>query len=455
MTTVGRILLLQAAALLASGCSSAGRIDEVKDLARTFDSAEPLDFATPCENLKCQQVECGEGEKTILTGSVFSPKGDLPLYNAIVYVPNAPLDPFKPGVICDKCGAIASGAPIVTALTDFRGKFTLENVPAGDNIPLVLQIGRWRRKVVIPHIEPCATTTLKDVNLQRLARNKTEGDIPQMAIATGSADPFECLLRKVGIADSEITLPTGKGRVHFFKENGRDMNPAAPPGTMLYSNLNVLKKYDIVMLPCEGSDKAKAPEATQNMIDYTSAGGRIFTTHYGYVWIFRAQSPWPLTGDWKVGQSSPPSPFLASVDTSFPKGMAFSEWLLYVGASTAKGKLNVYETRHDLNTVKKPPSQRWIYGSKTGAATPDTVQHFTFNTPVNPPIPDGGEPLQCGRVVFSDFHVSAQALSGQQFFPTSCKDEPLNAQEKALAFMLFDLSSCVQKDEEPPVPPIP
>ncbi|MGZ3438318.1 MAG: carboxypeptidase regulatory-like domain-containing protein, partial [Polyangia bacterium] len=58
----------------------------------------------------------------------------------------------------------------------------------------------------------------------------------------------------------------------------------------------------------------------------------------------------------------------------------------------------------------------------------------------------------CGRVVFSDFHVTQSAVVPLQPFPTACKSEPMTDQEKALAFMLFDLSSCVQSDGQPPTP---
>jgi hypothetical protein len=77
---------------------------------------------------------------------------------------------------------------------------------------------------------------------------------------------------------------------------------------------------------------------------------------------------------------------------------------------------------------------------------------LTFNTPVDAgTLADGGEAPQCGRVVFSDFHVSAQALvdGGQNKFPNSCLNNGLSSQEKALEFMLFDLSSCIQKDTAP------
>jgi hypothetical protein len=51
--------------------------------------------------------------------------------------------------------------------------------------------------------------------------------------------------------------------------------------------------------------------------------------------------------------------------------------------------------------------------------------------------------------VFSDLHVAgAQADTNPP--PTGCVSGPLSAQEKALEFMIFDLSSCVIPDSVPP-----
>src|SRR6185437_7288241 len=44
----------------------------------------------------------------------------------------------------------------------------------------------------------------------------THGDIPKIAIATGSVDQVECILRKMGIKDSEFTDPSGSGRINLY-----------------------------------------------------------------------------------------------------------------------------------------------------------------------------------------------------------------------------------------------
>ena len=54
--------------------------------------------------------------------------------------------------------------------------------------------------------------------------------------------------------------------------------------------------------------------------------------------------------------------------------------------------------------------------------------------------------------MFSDFHVSASAVSGSGSFPTNCVNYntgPLSAQEKALEYMLFDLTACLTPDYNP------
>ena len=158
-----------------------------------------------CVNLQCQQVRCDGGETTI-SGTAFAPNGTLPLYNVMVYVPNGPLEPFKAGLTCDRCGALVSGRPLVTAISDHEGKFKIANVPAGTNIPLVLQVGKWRRQITIPSVVPCQDNPVTDAQLTRLPRNRQEGDMPKIAVTTGECDLLGCLLPKLGIDTAELGI---------------------------------------------------------------------------------------------------------------------------------------------------------------------------------------------------------------------------------------------------------
>lgn len=440
------------------GCSSANSGDDDNNVAGdssigtdgvATNEGFSLDGTPMCVNLECRQVTCEGGTTTTISGIVNDPAGKVPLYNVVVYVPNTAVEPFKDGASCDRCGNI-SGSPLVSALTDTRGKFVLSNVPTGKDVPLVIQIGKWRRQVVIPTVNACADNPI-GAGLLRLPRNKSEGDIPHIAITTGGADPLECLLRKIGVDDSEFGIAGGAQRVHLFEgQNGGGNKLASGPSyakqATLWPDAATISKYDILLLACEGAgedvvgaDKPASSRAA--MRDYMNAGGRIFMSHLHKYWLLRGPDPLPTVATF-VEKPDLPNPTTAFIDTSFPKGAALSEWMLNVGASTKANEFTLNAGQHTVDAVNMATSQRWIYGK-----SPDSVMYYTFNTPI------GTKPEeQCGRVVFSDIHVSSGDDVGAAF-PKGCKTKDLSAQEKALEFMLFDLSSCVNPDKEKPKPP--
>jgi hypothetical protein len=425
-----------------------------------------------CVGLQCQEVACAGGTPTTLTGTVFAPDGVTPLYNAIVYIPNSPPGSFTDGVSCDRCNGV-SGNPVVSAVTDASGSFTLTNVPVGDKIPLVVQLGKWRKQSTIT-VPQCTSTAVPAANT-RLPRNAKEGDIPRMAIASGNADPLECLLLKIGIDPAEITIPTAPspGRINFWlgENNPGTTMPGAVAANATTNGLfstATLMKYDVVMLPCEGTNNYANTTAAQQalLVSYLNAGGRLFSTHYSYQWLTYPGSPYNAIGKWTPqapgatndvahypcgfdAQNNPISTcgYDGTIDTTFPKGMAFGQWMTNV-AQIVNGQFEIVDPRTDLDSVDTTLAQRWMYH-----VGDNKVMHTTFNTPLMPPKDDMGQPQYCGRVVFSDFHVSANEVTGTTF-PSACQSGPLTTQEKALVFMLFDLSSCVQPDSQPPIPPI-
>ncbi len=326
----------------------------------------------PCTGLCLQQAACPAMPATTITGTVTAPgHTDTvtwgvpdPIYGALVYVPNgavgAPtcrVTAFAPGVACDSCSSLVSGSPLVTAVTGVDGKFTLAGAPCGDNIPIVIQVGRWRHQLTIPHVACCANTALTNVQTH-LPRDQVgepgdrRSDIPLMAFSTGDVDTLHCVLRKIGIADTEFTDPSGSGRVRFYKDNGAQIDATTPAASTLYGSASELAKYDLALFECVGDQEPKAAADQQRVIDFANKGGRVFATHFSYVWLTDSDGsantntgpkPFSQTATWLVNQDSFDSTTglvdqtLQGDPATQARRIAFASWLQLVGASTHAG----------------------------------------------------------------------------------------------------------------------
>src|SRR4029077_19007774 len=138
-------------------------------------------------------------------------------------------------------------------------------------VPVVMQIGKWRRQITIPTLQTCRDNPLTDKNQTRLPRTQAEGNIPKMAVTTGAADALECLIRRIGVADSEFATDGGAGRVHLY-EGGGGTNSFSAGGafakaTALWSSPAKLGAYDIQILSCEGSTSKYVDMKPQASID--------------------------------------------------------------------------------------------------------------------------------------------------------------------------------------------
>jgi hypothetical protein len=428
---------------LTSSCGSCsnGQVCGGAGVASVCGAPVRSDGGAPCTNLCLRQVTCDAGTTT-LTGIVYAPNGVDPLYGALVYVPNGTVRPFTPGVTCLTCDTQVTGEPLVSTSTGPDGTFVLTNVPAGASVPLVIQLGRWRRQIVVPSVNACGSSALPRA-MTRLPRNQSEGDIPLTAMVTGQVDALECVLRKMGLDDAEFTNPDGGGRVHLFVAAGDGggalLDAATPESTALIDSPQRLAAYDLVLLACEGYRHDKPTNQLSNMLGYANVGGRVYATHFSYTWL-DTPTTWSDAASW-APDTGRGNQIVGDINTGFPKGQAFSSWLdnLTPPASTAPGsnQIDITEWRWDVNAVTAP-TQAWI---TTSTQNTSSVQHLTFNTPYH-----AAPAQQCGRVLFSDFHVANATSQGQQF-PGECQSGPFTAQEHVLEFMLFDLASCITPDK--------
>ena len=308
----------------------------------------------------------------------------------------------------------------------------------------------------------------------RMPRTQNEGgngvdNIPLTAISTGAST-------RSSACSSRWASPTASSRrpaAPAASSSGPTTagpSPARPREPRSRARRRDLDKYDIVLLPCTGGEADKTQTIQQNVVNYANTGGRIFTTHYSYVWhISKAQEDAPPVGSWTANPWTPEAPWspdpnqnfnpapndntsiTATIDQTFQKGQDFATWLQLVGATTTNGQIPLFQTRHDVDSPPVASALAYITfntgtNHQAGNSHKTALLDFTFDTPL-PPATN-----QCGRVLFSDFHVNigtpATLEPNCSTGACYCKDNngneiPLTAQERALEFSLFDIASCV------------
>jgi hypothetical protein len=388
-------------------------------------------------------------QTTTISGAVFDPRttaNSLPLPNVLVYATTNPVAPLPSGVQCLTSNNSTPTGVVAYAFTAVDGTFELGNIPVNTTYTVVIQAGKWRRQFT----EDVGAGPLTGLSLHMPA-DHTQGDIPMIAIATGSVDALECVLLQMGISPSEFTDDNGTvnpgGHIHLYKgtsTTGAVINPSTPSQSTLMNSSSTMNQFDMVMFPCQGNaaNQATATGAT-TLLNFANAGGRIFATHFSYAWL-APQSPYsslfPPVANWVINQAQPtPDPGSATVNTGFTDGAIMSQWLQNAGASTTPGQIQISTLRHDFNGVI-PPTQSWLTLNSGGTpADPHPTMQFTFNTPVA-----AAADQQCGRVVFNEYHVFNATNTSNVIFPNECPSSPtMSAQAEMLEFALFDLSSFV------------
>ena len=255
------------------------------------------------------------------------PNGAVPLPNVLVYVTNGSVTLPASGANCTSTSVTAAEGCITSSTvtpqvvtsgtgvyayttTAVDGSFTLSGVPEGNSYTLVIQSGKWLNEFT----EPSSGTLsgpISGLQLNMPTAHSATANIPLIAIQTGSADALECVFRDIGVATTEFTDdsvasgPSFGGRIHLYKGNGAEISSSTPSYTSLQTQAK-LNSYDMVMFPCEGGGTTGASSTTiPYLINYTSLGGRVFTTHNSDAWLDTADTGTNGYFFYSAGSSSP------------------------------------------------------------------------------------------------------------------------------------------------------
>jgi hypothetical protein len=157
-----------------------------------------------------------------------------------------------------------------------------------------------------------------------------------------------------------------------------------------------------------------------------------------------------------------------TIDTSFPKGKALADWMKFVDPTVMYGQIASRQLFNNVQSVMAPSALAWASsptiffggfdagtgsdGGADGGANTMRPRIITVNTPAGLPADK-----QCGRAAHLDAHITVDDILVMPMpnakFPESCGVN-LTKGEEALAFLFFDLASCIQDDTMPVVPPI-
>lgn len=406
-------------------CGSSSRTDFEGGRGADGGSETPGQGANPEQNTPGIGGGDGGGSgagpgKTTLKGKTYAPNGTLPLAGVLVYETNTPPEPIPDHVYCDSCRVLPAGT-FVQSSAD--GSFELMG-HAGTRY-LVTEKGQFRR---VRKIEVAADGTVQDVakEITTLPGEPTTGADGQsdttarIALmeepAAGDNDPIQQALLALGITN--------------WTNFGDDLDKV---------NADNLAGFHIALFPCDGSSLNKpGGDERQALRSFVQAGGKVYASDWSHQFVdepfeefFKHPNRVWGAGDGEPGVQAPAGQYeddglkawLGSVSPNEDPMQTHFEgvWSTYLGVQPATvpdvaGSGTHLVTPHVYASVTETSG---LYFSKEAATSME---------------------FGCGRALLSTFHVHGGTSSS------------LLMQEKALLYMLLDVSTCIgEPGEGPPV----
>ena len=339
----------------------------------------------------------GLGPKVELSGTTYAPNGTLPLAGVLVYWTTDEPEEIPDGVYCDACVKLPENTSVISGSD---GRFKL-SVPTGREVYVVTQKGQFRRVRQVTFTEDDDKFDKKTTTLPGRMK-KSDGDtIPKIGVMTEpdstTYDMIQTALKGLGIDQ--------------WDDFDND-----------YGELDNLSSYHIMMFPC-GSNAPRNQADKDKVREFTAAGGKVYVSDYAMEWadkVFPEFFEAPMTKDGR--ETAPKGQFeddglaawLASdgVDED-PSNTKFEGvWSSFHGLQSA----DVPSPENNGNTITVEPKV-WASVTSSGYGSGEASVSYSYG---------------CGREMASIFHVHGRT------------PDDLLAQEKALLYMLLEVSSCIE-----------
>ena len=260
-----------------------------------------------CTSGLCTQaIDCsgqGTGDTTI-SGTVTDPAGKNPLYNVLVYIPNFP--DKVPGYTTTDRAATFAGLAIPGGVLQPRSspastaKFVLPHVPVAANVPVIVQVGKWRRTYTFANINKCVENAAPSLTTFIVCRKIRAKDTsrrsrsPQVAqtrwnacsAAWGSTTTNSSRAPDASVSIKERATAPEMSRPHYDAAHG---GTAFPDSRTFWNTPAQVNAQDIIIYSCEGQafdgtpgngPDDKTANGIPNTIDFLNHGGKMFASHW-------------------------------------------------------------------------------------------------------------------------------------------------------------------------------
>lgn len=400
-----------AATLTLVACGAAGRPD-FDESSTDAGGVSSGNASTPEEGRGPIGGDAGESSlaepgKTTLRGITYAPNGTLPLAGVLVYETDAPPAAIPDHVYCDSCRVLPAGT-FVQSASD--GSFELMG-HAGTRY-LVTEKGQFRRVRKI-EVAPDGTVQELESDLTTLpgkAKAGAEGQddsVARIALmkehSAGDNDAIHLALLALGITEW-TSFDDDLGKV----------------------NETELGTFHVALFPCDGSSMNKPKSAhRQALRSFVQAGGKVYASDWSHQFVDE-----PFEEFFK----HPVRVWNADTGAQAPAGTFndadLSAWLGAVSPNEDPSSTHfegVWSTSLGVQSAQVPDANGVAH-----QVTPHVYASVTENSGLyySKEAATSVE-FGCGRALLSTFHVHGGTSNN------------LLMQEKALLYMLLDVSTCI------------